>query len=161
LKKADGIHYVRQNMGGDVHAFLLDDGNSITMIDALYDTEPHRIFDEIAAISRQRSDLKNIIATHAHRSYIGGMAELKSLSNARCSLTSGKSAASRASAKPRVSIWSRPPLAANYTQVGLALGFDGYEPCLVDQSLKEAGHVGPLTIVATPGHTPGSFVLLA
>ena len=28
-------------------------------------------------------------------------------------------------------------------------------PCRVDQSLKDGDHVGPLTIVSTPGHTPG------
>ena len=77
MKIADGIRYVRQNMGGHVHAFLLDDGDGITLIDAMYDTEPHRILGEIAAMGRQPSDLKNIIATHAHRSHIGGMAELK------------------------------------------------------------------------------------
>jgi glyoxylase-like metal-dependent hydrolase (beta-lactamase superfamily II) len=83
LKITDGVHYVRQNMGGHVHAFLLDDGNGIILIDALYDTEPHRILDEISAMGWQPSDLKNIIATHAHRSHIGGMAELKSRTNAR------------------------------------------------------------------------------
>src|SRR5208283_6039810 len=83
MKLADGIHYVRQTMGGHVHAFLLDDGNGITLIDALYDNDAHRIVDEIKAMGRQVSDLKNIIATHAHRSHIGGIAELKKQSNAR------------------------------------------------------------------------------
>src|ERR1022692_1635928 len=70
-------------MGGHVHAFLLDDGDGITLIDALYDTDAHRILDEIRAMGRQPSDLKNIIATHAHRSHIGGMAVLKEQTNAR------------------------------------------------------------------------------
>ena len=55
MKIADGIRYVRQNMGGHVHAFLLDDGDGITLIDAMYDTEPHRILGEIAAMGRQPS----------------------------------------------------------------------------------------------------------
>src|ERR1022692_5166130 len=70
-------------MGGHVHASLLDDGDGITLIDALYDTDAHRILDEIRAMGRQPSDLKNIVATHAHRSHIGGMAVLKEQTNAR------------------------------------------------------------------------------
>ena len=156
MKLTDGIHYLRQTMGGHVHAFLLDDGNGITLIDALYDTDGKMILDEIRAMGRKPSDLKNIIATHAHRSHIGGMAELKEQSNAtvyahewEIGIIEGK----RKSTK--VSIWPKPPLKAYYTQFGLALCFDGHKPCLVDQSLKEGDHIGPLTIVATPGHTPG------
>ena len=156
MKLTNGIHYLRQTMGGHVHAFLLDDGDGITLIDALYDTDGKMILDEIRAMGRQPSDLKNIIATHAHRSHIGGMAELKEQSKAtvyahewEIGIIEGK----RKSTK--VSIWPKPPLAAYYTQFGLAVGFDGHKPCLVDQSLKEGDHIGPLTIVATPGHTPG------
>jgi glyoxylase-like metal-dependent hydrolase (beta-lactamase superfamily II) len=143
-------------MGGHVHAFLLDDGNGITLIDALYDTEPNIILDEIKAMGRQPSDLKNIIATHAHRSHIGGMANLKEMTKARVyahdweiGIVEGK----RKSTK--VSIWPKPPKEAYYTQLGLALGVDGHKACTVDEALKEADHIGPLTIVATPGHTPG------
>lgn len=156
MKLADGIHYVHQDMGGHVHAFLLDDGNGITLIDALYDTEPNIILDEIKAMGRQRSDLKNIIATHAHRSHIGGMANLKELSKARVYAHEWEIGIVEGQRKStRVSIWPKPPLKAYYTQLGLALGVDGHKPCPVDQALKEADHVGPLTIVATPGHTPG------
>lgn len=156
MKVTDGIHYLRQTMGGHVHAFLLDDGNGITLIDALYDSDGKMILDEIRAMGRQPSDLKNIIATHAHRSHIGGMAELKRLTNARVysheweiGIVEGR----RKSTK--VSIWPKPPLAAYYTQFGLAVGFDGHKPCMVDEALKEAARVGPLTVVSTPGHTPG------
>lgn len=156
MKLTDGIHYLRQTMGGHVHAFLLDDGNGITLIDALYDSDGKMILDEIRAMGRQPSDLKNIIATHAHRSHIGGMAELKRLTNARVysheweiGIVEGR----RKSTK--VSIWPKPPLAAYYTQFGLAVGFDGHKPCMVDEALKEAARVGPLTVVSTPGHTPG------
>jgi len=156
LKLADGIHYVRQTFGGHVHAFLLDDGNGLTLIDALYDTDAHRILDEIKAMGRQPSDLKNIIATHAHRSHIGGMAVLKEMTKATVYCHEWEAGIVEGQRKStRVSIWPKRPLAAYYTQFGLAIGSDGHKPCLVDQTLKEADHIGPLTIVATPGHTPG------
>jgi glyoxylase-like metal-dependent hydrolase (beta-lactamase superfamily II) len=156
MKLAQGIHYLSQEKGGHVHAFLLDNGAGITLIDALFDTDAKRILAEIAAMGRQPSDLKHIIATHAHRSHIGGMAALKSLSGARVyaheweiGIVEGQRKATR------VSIWPRAPLAAYKLQFGLAIGVDGHAPCLVDQALKEGDHVGPLTILATPGHTPG------
>jgi len=156
MKLTEGIHYLNQDKGGHVHAFLLDDGNGITVIDALFDTDANMILDEIRAMGRQVSDLKNIIATHAHRSHIGGMAELKRQSNAKVyaheweiDIIEGKREATK------VSIWPKAPLAAYPLQLGLALGIDGHKPCAVDQSLKEADRVGPLTIISTPGHTPG------
>ena len=54
-----------------------------------------------------------------------------------------------------MSIWPKLRWPLYKLQFGLAIGFDGHKPCLVDQSLKEADRVGPLTIVSTPGHTPG------
>ena len=83
MKLTDGIHYLSQEKGGHVHAFLLDDGTGITVIDALFDTDAKMILAEIAAMGRQPSYLKHIIATHAHRSHIGGIAELKRQSGAR------------------------------------------------------------------------------
>ena len=50
MKLTDGIHYLSQEKGGHVHAFLLDDGNGITLIDALYDNDGQMILDEIRAM---------------------------------------------------------------------------------------------------------------
>ena len=156
MKLTDGIHYVSQEKGGHVHAFLLDDGNGITLIDALFDSDAKIIFDEIQVMGRKPSDLKNIIATHAHRSHIGGIAELKKQSNAKVyahdfevDILAGKRKAQG------VTFWPKAPLQAYKLQFGLWLGVDGHAPVTVDQTLKEADRVGPLTIVATPGHTPG------
>jgi glyoxylase-like metal-dependent hydrolase (beta-lactamase superfamily II) len=95
MKLADGIHYLSQKKGGHVHAFLLDDGTGITLIDALFDTDAKMILAEIAAMGRQPPYLKHIIATHAHRSHIGGLAELKRQAGPRCMRTSGRSGSSR------------------------------------------------------------------
>lgn len=156
MKLTQGIHYLSQEKGGHVHAFLLDDGSGITLIDALFDTDAKMILAEIAAMGRQPSYLKHIIATHAHRSHIGGIAALKRQSGARVyahewetGIIEGKRKATR------VSIWPKAPLEAYKLQLGLAIGIDGHAPCSVDQALKEGDRVGPLTIISTPGHTPG------
>lgn len=156
MKLVDGIHYVSQEKGGHVHAFLLDDGHELTLIDALYDADANLILEEIKAMGRQPSDLKHVIATHAHRSHIGGIASLQKMGSARVYAHEWEIGIIEGARKAtRVSLWPKAPLKAYKLQFGLAIGFDDHVPCSVDQPLKEADHVGPLTIVSTPGHTPG------
>jgi glyoxylase-like metal-dependent hydrolase (beta-lactamase superfamily II) len=156
MKLSQGIHYVSQSKGGHVHAFLLDDGKGLTLIDALYDSDAGLLLDEIKLMGRQASDLKNIILTHAHRSHIGGVAALKKLSNPTVYSHEWEAGIIDGSRKAtRVTLFPKPPLQAYILQLGLALGYDNHVPCRVDQSLKDGDHVGPLTIVSTPGHTPG------
>jgi len=57
----------------------------------------------------------------------------------------------------RVSAFPKPPLAAYPLQLGLALGVGWHVPCEVDSVLKAGDRVGPLEVVPTPGHTPGSL----
>ena len=98
------------------------------LIDALFDNDggacdPARSKE----IGRQVSDLKNIIATHAHRSHIGGLAALQKLSGAKvwaheweADIIAGEREAQR------VSPWPKAPLRVYYIQLGLALGVDGH-----------------------------------
>ena len=39
MKIAPGIYSMGQEEGGHVHAFLLDDGNGLTLIDTMYEEE--------------------------------------------------------------------------------------------------------------------------
>lgn len=61
MKLADGIHTVSQVKGGHVHAFLLDGGGSLTLIDSLYGTDAGLLLAEIAS-ARSRSSRPR--ATH-------------------------------------------------------------------------------------------------
>ena len=65
--------------------FSLDDGQSPTLIDMLYDTDGHRVLEELASMGRTVSDIDNIILTHGHRSHLGGARALKEQSGARIS----------------------------------------------------------------------------
>ena len=156
MKLTEGVHYVSQSKGGHVHAFLLDDGKGLTLLDALYDSDAGVLLEEIKQMGRQPWDLKNIIITHAHRSHIGGVAALKKLSNATVYSHEWEAGILDGSRKAtKVTLFPKPPLQAYILQLGLALGYDNHVPCRADQSLKDGDHVGPLTIVSTPGHTPG------
>jgi glyoxylase-like metal-dependent hydrolase (beta-lactamase superfamily II) len=79
---APGIESLSQKESGHVHAYLLDDGQELTVIDTLYDENANVVLAEIARIGNRPTDLKHIILTHAHKSHLGGLAALKKASNA-------------------------------------------------------------------------------
>ena len=82
MEIAPGIYSMTQRKGAYVHAFLLDDGDGLTLVDTLYDSDAHRILAELARIGKSVSDIKRIVMTHCHRSHLGGLALLKEQSGA-------------------------------------------------------------------------------
>ena len=156
MQLAPGIYSMRQDQGGHVHAFLLDSGDGLTLIDTLYDGDANVVLAELAAIGRPVTDLKHIIVTHAHKSHLGGLAALKNASGAtvyahpwEVDIVEGRRKATR------VSIIPRRPLQTYPLQLAVALGIGRHSPCTVDRRLESGDRVGPLEVVATPGHTPG------
>ena len=158
MRIAPGIFSMGQQEGGHVHAFLLDDGNGLTLIDTMYDDDARHVLTELKIIGRTPADIRHIILTHAHKSHLGGVAALKKASAApvyahdwEVDIIAGRRKATRVSAVPRK------PLAVYKLQLGLALGLGKHTPCEVDHRLKAGSRVGPLEVVETPGHTPGSL----
>ena len=154
---APGVHSLSQRKGGRVHAFLLDDAESLTLIDTLFDTDGQRVLDEIERIGRKATDLKRIVLTHAHRSHLGGARALREQSGAAVHAHAWEAdiIAGERKAQP-VSIIPRRPLRAYFPlQFGSALGLGKHPPCHVDHHVAEGDRIGPLHVVPAPGHTPG------
>ena len=108
MQIAPGIYSMSQEQGGHVHAFLLDDGNGLTLLDTLYDDDGKGVLAEISRIGKTPADLKTVILTHAHKSHLGGLAALKKASGATvCShdwevdIIAGRREATRVSPIPR------------------------------------------------------------
>jgi glyoxylase-like metal-dependent hydrolase (beta-lactamase superfamily II) len=157
---APGVYSMTQNKGGHVHAFLLDNGTDLTLIDTLFDTDARRVIDHVGSIGRTIEDLKRIVLTHGHRSHLGGLATLKGLSGATVYSHEWEAdiIAGERPAQP-VTIVPMRPLSTYwrvyYLQFGAALGRGKHPPCPVDSILKDGDTVGPLRVLHTPGHTPG------
>jgi glyoxylase-like metal-dependent hydrolase (beta-lactamase superfamily II) len=156
MRIAPGIYSMGQSEGGRVHAFLLDDGRDLTLIDTMYDDDARHVLAELSSIGKKPSDLKHIILTHAHKSHLGGLAALKQASAAAVYAHEWEVdiIAGRRKATPVSKIPQR-PLSVYHLQLGLALGLGKHTPCEVDRRLKSGDRVGPLEVVETPGHTPG------
>ena len=156
MQIAPGIYSLGQNEGGHVHAFLLDDGTELTLIDTLWDDDAHRIFDAIRQIHRLATDLKHIVITHAHRSHLGGMAALKNFTGAtlyahewEADIISGDRKAQAVTFIPRR------PFQVYPLQLGLALGVGSHTPSTVENYISEGDRVGPLHVMHASGHSPG------
>jgi glyoxylase-like metal-dependent hydrolase (beta-lactamase superfamily II) len=160
MEIAAGVHSMDQSTGGHVHAFLLDDGKDLTLIDTLFDTDAGRILDRISALGKSVGDLKNIVLTHAHRSHLGGLAVLKDLSGAtvyshawEADIIAGERVAQPISPipmRPLRTYWR-----VYYLQFGAALGRGKHPPCSVDATLGDGDRIGPVEVIHAPGHTPG------
>jgi glyoxylase-like metal-dependent hydrolase (beta-lactamase superfamily II) len=156
----EGLFSLGQQKGGRVHAFLVDDGTNLTLIDTLYDPDAAFIVKVIQHMGREVRDLRNIVITHAHRSHLGGLAALKALSDAKVwahewesDIIAGERKAQAISVVPR---W---PLRVYNLQLGLALGLGAHPACEVDAFLRDGDAVGPLEIIHAPGHSPGHLAL--
>jgi glyoxylase-like metal-dependent hydrolase (beta-lactamase superfamily II) len=157
MQIAPGLYSMGQEVAGKVHAYMVDDGNGLTLIDTLYDDDAKVVLAELASIGKTASDIKHIILTHAHKSHLGGLLALKTASNAtvyahdwEVDIIAGRRKAERVPAFP-----PRKPLVVYPLQLALALGRGEHKPCDVDHRLKAGDRVGPLEVLETPGHTPG------
>ena len=153
---APGVHSLGGKKGGRVHAFLLDTGNELTLVDTLFETDGRHVLAAIAALGRSPRDLKHIVVTHGHRSHLGGAAALKRASGAtvyahewEADIVTGDRRAQAVTLRPRQSLRLWP------FQVGLALGRPKHPPCPVDETLDEGDAIGPLRVIHAPGHSPG------
>ena len=156
MEVAPGIYSLGNGQGGRVRAYLLDDGQGITVVDSLMAADARLVLAELARIGRAPADIKHLIQTHAHRSHLGGLARLKELSGApiyahewEADIISADRVAQPVSSRPYRPYRTYP------LQLALNLNLSKHPPVRVDEYIHEGDHVGPLTVLHAPGHSPG------
>jgi glyoxylase-like metal-dependent hydrolase (beta-lactamase superfamily II) len=152
---APGVHSLGHEKGGHVHAFLLDDGGELSLVDTLFEDDAHLVLEAINGLGRKVTDLKRIAVTHGHRSHLGGVAALKRASGAEvlaheweADIVSGDRRAQPVSMRPR-------QLKLVPFQLGLRLNRPKHQPCPVDGTLGDGDAFGPLQVIHAAGHSPG------
>lgn len=156
MEVAPGIYSLGDGQGGRVRAYLLDDGQGITIIDTLMAADAHLILNELTRIGRTPANIKHLIQTHAHRSHLGGLARLKELSGApiyahewEADIIAAERVAQPVSSRP----WR--PYRTYPLQLALNLNLSKHPPVRVDEYVHEGDRIGPLTVIYAPGHSPG------
>jgi glyoxylase-like metal-dependent hydrolase (beta-lactamase superfamily II) len=151
-----GIYSLGESKGGRSHAFLLEDGGELTLVDTLFESDARVVLDALKRLGRSPTHLKGIAITHAHRSHLGGLAALKRLSGAtvyghrwEADIIAGERRAQAVSIVPHQSLKLIP------FALGLWVGRPKHVPCPVDELLDEGDAVGPLQVMYSPGHSPG------
>ena len=156
IELAPGIHSLGHGKGGHVHAFLIDTGGELSLVDTLFENDARLVLQAIHALGRAPSDLKRIAITHGHRSHLGGLARLKRESGAtvyahrwEADIVTGDRRAQPVSILPRQSLKLIP------FQLGLWLNRPKHDPCPVDELLDDGDAFGPLQVLHAAGHSPG------
>jgi glyoxylase-like metal-dependent hydrolase (beta-lactamase superfamily II) len=151
-----GIYSLGESKGGRSHAFLLEAGGELTLVDTLFESDARVVLDALKRLGRSPAQLKGIAITHAHRSHLGGLAALKRLSGAtvyghrwEADIIAGERRAQAVSIVPHQSLKLIP------FALGLWVGRPKHVPCPVDELLDEGDAVGPLQVMYSPGHSPG------
>jgi glyoxylase-like metal-dependent hydrolase (beta-lactamase superfamily II) len=149
----EGIHRVDEASANMAHAnvYLLINGKELTVIDTGTSGNAKKTVEYIQKIGHQPTDVKTIILTHCHMDHMGSVKELKDLTNAKVAVhmedadyVSGK----KPLPKPKNVLFRA------------VSSFVKPAPVQVDVILKEGDKIAGLTVIHTPGHTPGSIMLL-
>jgi len=147
----DSIHQVD---GVNANVFLVIDGKELTVIDTGMPRNSRKILNYVHKIGRQPSDISRIVLTHCHIDHVGSAHELVRLTNAKVAVHQ-EDADFVAGNKPL----PRPKGATGMVLKAFSF-FLKFKPVQPDIVLKENDKVGSLTVIHTPGHTPGSICLL-
>jgi glyoxylase-like metal-dependent hydrolase (beta-lactamase superfamily II) len=149
----EGIHRVDEASANMAHAnvYLVINGEELTVIDTGTPRNAQKTVEYIQKLGRQSADVKTIILTHFHMDHAGSVKELKDLTNAKVAVH----------AEDADYVSGKKPLPKPKNILFRAVSsFVKPVPVQVDVILKEGDRIANLAVFHTPGHTPGSIMLL-
>ena len=149
----EGIHRVDEASANMAHAnvYLLINGKELTVIDTGTPGNAQKTVEYIQKLGHQPTDVKTIILTHFHMDHMGSAKELKDLTNAKVAVHT----------EDADYVSGKKPLPKPKNILFRAVSsFVKPVPVQVDVILKEGDKIAGLVVIHTPGHTPGSIMLL-
>jgi glyoxylase-like metal-dependent hydrolase (beta-lactamase superfamily II) len=149
----EGIHRADEASGNMAHSniYVLVNGDELVVVDTGTPGNAKKIVEYIQKIGHQPSDVSTIVLTHYHMDHSGSAKDLKELTGAKVA----------ASAEDAEYITGQKPYPKpNNLLMRATSSLIKVTPVQVDLSLKDGNTIGNLTVIHTPGHTPGSIALL-
>ncbi|WP_083587001.1 MBL fold metallo-hydrolase [Agrococcus sp. Marseille-P2731] len=159
-----GVHRLRH---ASTNAYLLEEGGSVTLVDALFPGSLRHLHLALDAIGRSITDVRALVLTHAHFDHLGMARELERQGVPLWLHPADAPIAAHPyryrPARPRLVYPFRYPAAisimAAMTSVGaLQVRGVGAHRALEDGALLDVP--GSPRVIATPGHTDGHVALL-
>lgn len=151
VQLADGVWRVPTAPADTVNSFLLaDDDGSLTLVDAGLKNAPKKVLAALAALGKAPGDVQRILMTHAHADHAGGLAGM-------VSATSGRVLAHEVEA-PYLESGTAPPRETTLGRLLDRLPGGGFGRADVAETFADGAVLpvaGGLTVVPTPGHSPG------
>ena len=147
-----GIHKVDGVRGAN--CYLMAAAEGFYLIDTGMPGNAQRIIQYLKALGKNEKDLHMILLTHSDMDHSGSAAELKRRTGAKIAIHEGDAP----------SLSGQRELKKVKGVVGLLFHVMGkfmkFEKVAADVILKDGEKIGPLTVIATPGHTEGSVCFL-
>lgn len=150
MEVTKGVHQVDEV---NCNVYVIVNGQELIVVDTGMPRSTEKIVDCVRSIGWQPSNISTIVLTHCHVDHVGSAYELKKLTNAKIAIHEDDADfAARKKPLPR-------PKGVVGVLFRAASVFFKFTPVQPDITLKENDRLGKLTVIHTPGHTPGSISL--
>lgn len=152
MEIVEGIHRVDEASGNIAHSnvYIVINDKELFVVDTGTAGNAKKTVEYIQKLGRQPSEVSTIILTHYHRDHSGSAKDLKGLTGAKVA----------ASVEDAEYISGQKPYPKPKNLLMRAVSFIKPAPIPVEILLKDGDAIGNLTVIYTPGHTPGSIMLL-
>lgn len=151
VRLADGVWRVPTAPGDVINSFLLaDDDGSLTLVDAGMKNAPKAVLKALEQIGKAPGDVQRILLTHSHPDHAGGLAHVQQATGGRVLSHEAEADYLRAG--------SPPPSESTLGRLMRKLPGSGFRRVDVAETFADGATLpvaGGLTVVHTPGHSPG------
>ena len=153
VQLADGVWRLPLGPQDWLNAFLVqgDDG-TLTLVDAGTRGAAKKVLAGLASLGKQPGDVTHLLLSHAHNDHTGGAAKVQAATGSKVATHVDEAAWVRSGRMPP----SDPSTRGGRLLRRLPRSATGFSAVTVDEELTD-GQVaaGGITVVHTPGHTPG------